>query len=223
MGSSLFILLYKPFGISSPEDPWYVDLIVLSLGLLFILTILFFEWLIPSIFPRFFQKWNLGKAIIWYSIVILFIGAVNFFYKSYLGGFADFTWIEFFNVLGRVMVIAVTVSFFILGIWNYLNQRKLSMTTLNEEYVVSSQTGQTLRLKLADILYITSDDNYVDIHYVENGARKKTLFRSSLKNVESQIVHRLSPIRRCHRQFLINTRHLILSIRRKAEKECDGN
>jgi DNA-binding LytR/AlgR family response regulator len=99
------------------------------------------------------------------------------------------------------------VSFFILGIWQYLNRRKIASITAKETYTVTTQSGQQVSLNLQDILFIGSDDNYVDIHFETSGNRNKIMLRSSLKNVESQIVNPLSPIIRCHRSYLINSEH----------------
>ncbi|MGB3464547.1 MAG: LytTR family transcriptional regulator DNA-binding domain-containing protein, partial [Cyclobacteriaceae bacterium] len=43
-----------------------------------------------------------------------------------------------------------------------------------------------------------------DIHMLSNGERKKVIFRSSLKNMETQLVNPLTPIHRAHRSYLIN-------------------
>lgn len=207
IASSLFILLYQPFGIENATGEWFVDMIIISLGVLFILSVLFMEWLIPSIFPKPFRNWTLGKALLWYALVILFIGAMQFLYKSFWSNFQEFTWSDFLGVLARTLGIGITVSFFVTGIWQYFNRRRLSLISSAETYTVTSQSGKEISLNLKDILYISSDDNYVDIHYESEGERNKLVFRSSLKNVEKQIVNPLSPILRCHRRYLINSEH----------------
>lgn len=207
IASSLFILLYQPFGIENTTGELFVDLVILSLGILFIFSVLFMEWGIPSLFPKLFRNWTLGKALLWYALVILFIGAVQFLYKSFWSNFQEFTWADFLGVLARTLGIGITVSFFVTGIWQYLNRKRLSLISSAEIYTVTSQGGKTLSLNLRDILYISSDDNYVDIHYEADGERNKLVFRSSLKNVEKQIVNPLSPILRCHRRYLINAEH----------------
>ncbi|MEM7104927.1 MAG: LytTR family DNA-binding domain-containing protein [Bacteroidota bacterium] len=207
LSASCFILLYKPFGIRNNTGEWYVDLIIFSLGLLFIVSVLFMEWLVPALAPKLFKNWTLGKALIWYSLVILFIGTVNFLYKSYWGGFREFTWLEFLMVLARTLGIGITVSFFVLGIWHYINRKNFSLISLNENYLINTQNGKSISLNLKDILYISSDDNYVDLHLETEGIRKKIVLRSSLKNIENQIVNPLSPIARCHRKYLINAKY----------------
>ena len=204
IGASLFILIYNPFDIRTDTGQWYLDLVILGLGILFILSVLFMEVLIPSLIPGPFRKWTLGKAFVWYALVFVFIAAANFLYKSAWSNFNEFSWSDFLLVLGRTLVISFTVCFFILGIWQYLNRSRITSLLAKETYEVITQQGKTVELVLNDIFFIGSDDNYVDVHYKANGERKKIVLRSSLKNLESQLVNRLSPIIRCHRQYLIN-------------------
>lgn len=204
LSASIFILIFKPYNIENQTGELYIDLIIFSLGIVFFLSVLSMEFLLPKILPKLFSKWTLGKAILWYTWVILFAGAVIFTYKSFLDGFRDFTWNEYFNVLGRILGIGITVSFFSLGFISYLNRKRLSLISSTENYVINAPHSKPLRLNLNNVMYIISDDNYVDIHLESNGKRRKLVFRSSLKNIESQIVNPLSPIYRCHRRHLIN-------------------
>ena len=201
---SLFVILFQPFGIQNVYDQWYFNLAVISIGLVFIGSYLLMEWGIPGILPRLFDRWTLGKAIVWYAVVVLFIGAAVFWYKSFLAGYRDFTLQEYFFVIGRTFLIALIVSFFSLGLYQYFSRNTISFFSSSEDYVITSSTGKSLSINPKDILYISSDDNYVDIHYMDSGVRKKVLYRSSLKNMESQLVNPLSPIFRCHRRYLIN-------------------
>lgn len=201
---SLFVIFFKPFGIENTSGVWYYNLYVISIGLLLSLSIIIVEWIIPLAIPKAFRNWTIGKALLWYTLVVLIIGAVVFVYKSYLGGYSEFTVLEYFFVIGRTFLIALTVSFFIIGIYQFLNRKVLAGISVNEDYFITSQNGKELKLRLKDILYISSDDNYVNIHYNSDDGRKKMLFRSSLKNIASQIINPLSPMKRCHRKFIIN-------------------
>ncbi|MGB5236533.1 MAG: LytTR family DNA-binding domain-containing protein [Flavobacteriaceae bacterium] len=210
LGGSIFILLYNPFGIRNDTRVWYVDLVILGIGALFVLSVLFMEWFIPSVYPRLFRKWTLGKALLWYALLIVVLGANNFLYKNIWGGFGEFTWHEFFLVLLRTLGVGIVVTFFVLGIWQYFNRNRIAKLSSRETYRVTTQQGKTIDLNLNDIFYISSDDNYVDVHYRSADKRKKIVLRSSLKNIESQIVNPLSPISRCHRRYLINTEYFII-------------
>ncbi|MEM8998659.1 MAG: LytTR family DNA-binding domain-containing protein [Bacteroidota bacterium] len=202
---SLFIFLYNPFEIAEQAGDLFVNLLLFSLGVVFALAIIFMEWAIPWLFPRYFKKWNIGKALLWYTFVFLFAGTINFIYKSYLGGFREFTLLEWVFVLARTLAISGTVAFFIVGLYQLLNKNKLARLVSGEQFTIKASDGKSYNLNLNQILYLSSDDNYVDIHYLENKVRKKLIVRSSLKYLEAQLVNPISPIQRCHRQFLINT------------------
>ena len=204
IGASIFILVFKPFDIENQTGELYVDLIIFSLGIVFFISVYLMEFLLPRLLPNMIKKWTLGKAILWYAWVILFVSAVMFIYKSYLDGFRDFTWTEYVFILGRILGIGITVSFFVLGIFNYFNRKDFSLLSSKEDFLVTSPSAKSIRINLNEVMYIVSDDNYVDIHIEKKGKRSKLVFRSSLKNLEEQIVNPLTPIYRCHRRHLIN-------------------
>jgi hypothetical protein len=204
---NIFILIFKPFDIENQTGEFLNYLLLMSLGLVFFLSIYIMEFLVPTLFKKAFEKWTLGKAILWYTWVIFFVGASMFLYKSFLGGFRDFTIKEYFLVTGRVVSISLVVSFFVLGLISYVNRKQISLVSNNVNYQITSPEAKPLRVNLKEILYIESDDNYVDIHLLKQGKRSKEVFRSSLKNIENQLVNPVSPIHRCHRQFLINIQH----------------
>ncbi|MEM1259972.1 MAG: hypothetical protein AAGH81_15695 [Bacteroidota bacterium] len=116
IGASLFILLYNPFEIAEQAGELSINILLLTTGLVFALSIIFMEWTIPWLFPSLFKKWSFGKALFWYTLVFLFAGTINFIYKSYLGGFSEFTIQEWIFVLARTLAISGTVAFFIVGI-----------------------------------------------------------------------------------------------------------
>jgi len=204
---SIFILIFKPFNIENNTGTLYQDLLLFSLGILFSVSIYFWDFIIPQLFPKSFKKWTLGRAISWYSLMMLFAGALMFLYKSYLGGFTDFTFKEYLYVCGRVFLISITVSFFVLGLISYLQKSKIASIASNEICFLKAPNAKEIQLYFNEILYIESDDNYVDIHLLKNGKRSKEVVRSSLKNVEDQLVYATSPIYRCHRKYLINFKY----------------
>lgn len=145
--------------------------------------------------------------MVWYALMMLFVGALMFLYKSYLGGFNDFTFQEYLFVCGRVFLISITVSFFVLGLINYVQKSKISSIASNESYTIKTSNDKEIQLYFNEILYIESDENYVNIHLLKDGIRKKEVIRSSLKNIEEQLVYATSPIYRCHRKYLINFKY----------------
>lgn len=205
--TSLFVIIFQPFDIRDKTGIWYFELLVFLLGLIFSLAIYVMEFLIPSVFSDSFKNWNIGKAMLWYSWLILFVSGVMFFSKSFLSDFNDFTATEFFMVIGRIVVLSLVVSFFSLGMYAYLRREKIDSVASSEWVKLTGPNAKPLTLRIKEILYIASADNYVDIHTLAKGGHKKFVFRSSLKNIEDQLVGPITPIYRCHRRFLINVQH----------------
>jgi len=103
--------------------------------------------------------------------------------------------------------ISLIVGFFLLGIWQYWQRKQFIQLLSGETVLIQIPDGTTISLNLPDVLFLASDDNYVDIHLVSGNKRRTIVVRSSLTNLESQLATPLSPIQRCHRKYLINTNY----------------
>lgn len=61
-----------------------------------------------------------------------------------------------------------------------------------------------LRLVIApeSVIFLKSEDNYVQIHYMDQGRVKKFILRSSMRSLEEQLTRR--GLLRCHRSYFLN-------------------
>jgi DNA-binding LytR/AlgR family response regulator len=75
---------------------------------------------------------------------------------------------------------------------------------LNKTIAFTSDSSETLNLLVADVAYIRSADNYVEIVYREGDVFRKKLMRSTLRAIEQQI-RSYSNFVRCHRICIINS------------------
>lgn len=77
-------------------------------------------------------------------------------------------------------------------------------------------SGKRLRLTIAAsaLLYLESDENYVNIYYLEAGQLKEFVLRTSMKSLEKSAVE--NGLRRCHRRYLVNPAHIQV-LRKEAE------
>lgn len=186
---------------------WYVDIIILGFGLVVCLSVMFMEWLIPKIFPGFFKHWTLGKALIWYALVVLVVSFSNFLYKSFWAGFEDFNWVSFGLIFKRTISICILVLLSTMGLIFYFSKSRFRGLMDREKCIILGENEEKFECDFHDILYFESDNNYVDLHLLIGGIRKKRIIRSSLKKIENQLMGSTSPILRCHRRYLINTNH----------------
>jgi hypothetical protein len=58
-----------------------------------------------------------------------------------------------------------------------------------------------LSLRIMDILYAVSEDNYVKVFYEQDGVLRNTMIRTTAKNIEDDLEGQIT---RCHRSYLIN-------------------
>ena len=63
-----------------------------------------------------------------------------------------------------------------------------------------------------DLLYVESNDNYVNIHYLNEGNEEHTLILNTMKNLETTMASH--GLLRCHRSFLVNS-NKIKTLRRQ--------
>ena len=71
-----------------------------------------------------------------------------------------------------------------------------------------------LTLKSINILFLESNDNYVNVYYLDNNKTKTYLVRNSLKQMEKSL--KFYPIYRCHRSYSVNLKNVKMV--RKAKK-----
>lgn len=59
-----------------------------------------------------------------------------------------------------------------------------------------------------NLLYIEAADNYVNIHYLNEGHEDTFILHNTMKQIEDQFSD--SPLMRCHRSYIINTKNVKL-------------
>ena len=82
-------------------------------------------------------------------------------------------------------------------------------TTADSDDVIciSGTTKESLDVHPSEVVYATSQGNYVRIYYVDCGRVNNMSIRTSMKNV-SDLLCRQSYIMQCHRAFIVNLRYV---------------
>jgi hypothetical protein len=218
LGVFLFVLFFQPF----PLDQFDFNnrlLFVAGLG-----TIVFLLMIFRIILPWRAQINNLEDIE---HIVPSFLGdflllvsnSVAFaFYLRYVGGIEISFYIMFKVVLISLVplvIIRISESFRELKYQNEsLVKHQKNLQKQLEKYeddllsksleIISENRNENLKLQIADIAFIRSADNYVEVFHREGDDFKKELIRSTLKNIEHQIKP-YSNFVRCHRTCIVNT------------------
>lgn len=87
-------------------------------------------------------------------------------------------------------------------------QPQSAPTADNDDVIcISGATKESLEVRPSEVLFATSEGNYVRVHYINNGNEQNMLIRTSMKNV-ADLLCRHSYIMQCHRAFIVNLRHV---------------
>lgn len=213
---TLFLWLFKPFGLHNVSESW----VFVGYGLITTLIVLFNLFILPKIFPRFYneENWTGFKELVVTLWNILIIGLGNLLFSVALGFFRlDISTLIYFQLITLAVAVLPVLAMILLR-QNTLLKKNLAETqkisaelpnvpheTHPDEKItfVSDVVNDTFQTLADNLLYITSSDNYIEIFYLENGALKKKLQRNTLKKAETILVND-KQFFRCHRMYIVN-------------------
>ena len=221
-GVFLFILFFQPFPLQMLDYNNRL-LFVTGIGVLvFILEFIIFI-LIPFLIPKWFKmsEWESGPPFFLSSIFLILTSTALVFYIRYVGMVQLSLYIILKVILVCLFPLIVLVILyknksleriiFILKDQNKFYFSKIkefeNMGIEEEIDFISENKSDKLTLKFKNIISIKSADNYIEINYLEKGIMEKKLLRSTLKNIESQLVNQKKFIR-CHRTTIVNSLYI---------------
>lgn len=218
-GVFLFVLFFQPFpleGFDINNSLVFVAGLALIVFLIIISVRIIFPWLIHDTDQSNYEPvihTNIG------GFILIILNSVAFaFYLHYVGSVS----ISFF-IMAKIILISLAPPI-ALRLYDLIHDLKHENITLilekkniqkqvekyEEDYLnktidfYSENSTETLSLLIADVVFIRSADNYVEIVYKETDLFKKKLIRNTLKNIEQQIKP-YSNFLRCHRISIVNT------------------
>ena len=221
-GVFLFILFFQPFPLEKFDFNNGLVFISGFAGIVFLFMFLT-RIIIPRIIPKNDQDGNetvLNSYL--EGFIILALSSVAFtFYLRYVGS----VHISFYIVFKEVLICLVPPM--VLKIYDVNKElirqneslvserktiqkqiEKYEEDNLNKSIEFISETGtENLTLLVAEVVFVQSADNYVEITYMEGDNLKKILVRNTLKNIELQIKP-YSNFIRCHRTCIVNMHYI---------------
>lgn len=205
--SFVFAILYKPFAIPTVlemENASYTFnitiLLCIVLGSMLITRGLLFLLRKKISFGNiFYVLWCLGEMVVAALFVSLYLTLM-------LGGEKSFFEVVG-STFGRLFGIAIypyALLWFGFELYAERNKEEVDPSSLIKFY----DEYRKLRFVIApeSVVFIKSEENYVQIHYVENSKTKKFVLRSSMRALEEQINQ--YGLVRCHRSYYINPDHV---------------
>ena len=214
-----FLYLFRPFGLDQLDH----NLLLTTIGygtITFAASVLI-GVIIPKLFPSFFteDRWTTGKELFFVFITISFIAFGNIIYSYYLD-FIPFTIaaILYFS-LYTFLVAIMPVFAGILIRQNILLRKNLKEATylsdnlyhkvrlpgsLTSTVTIHTENGKdNFTEDPANIYFLKSAENYVEVYYLLNGITNRKLIRTTLKNAHDDL-KTTSQFYRCHRTCLVN-------------------
>lgn len=221
-GVFLFVLFFQPF----PLDTFDFNntlLFVAGLGAIVFL----FMVLVRVAFPWLINKYDHNNHETMFSsflggFILVVMSSVAFaFYLHYVGLVS----LSFFIMFKVVLIcLSTPVALRLYDLVKQLKQQNESLIRQKETIqkqidnheeadnnksieFISENSTENLNLRVRDVAFIKSADNYVEIFFKEGDQFKKKLIRNTLKNIEQQLKPYTGFIR-CHRICIVNAYHV---------------
>ena len=221
-GVFLFILFFQPF----PLDKFDFNnrlLFIAGFGAIVFLFIFLVRILFPWIIGKNDQNGG-DQALTSYlrGFIILVLCSVAFvFYLRYVGSVK----MSFYTVFKVVLIcLAPPVIIKVYDLYNGLIRQnnsliaerksiqkqieKYEVDNLNKSVEFISESGaDNMTLLIAEVIFVQSADNYVEIASSDGENIRKKLIRNTLKNIEIQLKP-YSNFIRCHRTCIVNLHYI---------------
>lgn len=218
----LFLLVFQPFGLSEIKGR-FASLWILGYGLV-TFSMMIIEYAIQERLTGQDSEsnWTVGKEIVENLCIVLLISLGNYGYTAALG-WMDWSWKSLVILIGATLAVAIFPIVAVVWI-TYVRQlqnnikeaqtmdraiasSKPETPTKDDVYIPSQYQQDGLYVRLDELLWISSADNYVEVAFLQKGKVKKTLVRNTLQSLEPLLEK--YGILRCHRSFLVNMEQVV--------------
>ncbi|MBO6077457.1 MAG: LytTR family transcriptional regulator [Bacteroidaceae bacterium] len=155
------------------------------------------------------RRYGVGiKGLILFSLAEVLIVSIIYVAISILVKQDDTPLKELFPRALFCIFLILVIPYIIAYLFGYAHGLKVqagsSPSRPNGALIVSIHDNKgniKLSLRIMDILYAVSEDNYVKVFYEQEGSVRNSMIRTTAKNIEDDLE---GYITRCHRSYLIN-------------------
>ncbi|MBB1284837.1 LytTR family transcriptional regulator [Flavisolibacter sp. BT320] len=233
---TLFLGVFEPFGFDALQnsEKWLHSFLF---GCVSFFIALFFQVVVPKLFPSLFREegWRSWKEILYLLITTVVVGAGNYALKLLLYpptlSFSGFLEAQLITLQVGIFPICFVVFMKQLLLYRrYAAEASAVTDDIREEEQLpiavhpepvhtillrGDNQREEIKLLPENLLYLSSADNYVTVHYWEKGKPVSQLLRSTLKKMEEQLTGH-QEFFRCHRMYIVNL-HLVQSVSGNAQ------
>ncbi|KAA6328550.1 hypothetical protein EZS27_022571 [termite gut metagenome] len=219
----VFINIYKPFSSSGwyavSEFKFFVfsSLIILTGVLVVVISrIIMFYWGKK-------HDITIRQYALWILLEVFFMSLLYTVYTLLLNPEREY--LAVFKDSSKNTALVLLLPYFAIHLYFSYQDSQKKLKSLMEEEHPEATSGQSvysfydeknelrLSVKKANLLYITSADNYVYIWYLNKGNLTKFMLRNSLKVIEENLTG--TSVLRCHRSYIANFEQVKIIRRQK--------
>lgn len=217
----VFLWIFEPFGLENLAEEEKLPVIGIYAGASLLLSAAQFLIIQPFVF----RSYKIYNTFLWLMLHLVLTGLLNAFINSYLwnDGHITFYYILYFQgvVLAvGILPIAFFITFHYAWLMHHRAEKALAVnsriaerpedtrTSQKSIAVLKASTGKTaIKCDPNQLMMVQSADNYVEIHYLENGTIQRKLIRNTLTNIEKQLSGSENFFR-CHKSFIVNKNYV---------------
>ena len=201
-----FMLIYRPANsIEFMGGEWFGVHLTICSCIVFLSAVvlrLLYYYLPLKINYSLYIFWCVAEVIFTAFFVALYIWLVRHKPMPYFEAFTLSFKYLFLTLLIPYVILALS-----LRLYEYHSKSDgQASTAMNRMRFYDDRHNLKIVLTPEDILYITAEENYVNIFYTENGKLRTYVLRSSMKALE-ELCHENGLVR-CHRSFYVNPSHI---------------
>jgi hypothetical protein len=208
----LFLFLFKPFGLSQLQTIQQLY-ITFGFGLVTTFMLFIFGYLIEPVISKY--NWTLGKSILWDIFIASSIGVANYFYITIIfNQTLEFKYV-LFSIWTAILVGSIPVTLRYIITFNRIYKTALKEVSVSAEDILwqsevlirAGNPKNEFRINPKNIVYLSSNDNYVTIVTISGDALNKTHLRGTLKAAEEEL-NRNNRFFRCHKCYIVNSEYV---------------
>ncbi len=218
-----FMLIYHPFNsVEFLGGEWFGVHLTISACIILLCMIimrLLYYYLPLRLNYSLYISWCFSEVIFSSFLVALYIYLVRLKPMPYFETFAIS-----FQYLSTSLIFPYVMLALSMRLHELINKAEQTSSGNNRMRFYDERHNLKLVLTEESVLYITAEENYVDIYYTENGKQRNYVLRSSMKALDELCQDH--GMVRCHRSFYVNPKHVTV-LRKEKEgivyAELDSN
>lgn len=201
-----FMLIYRPANcVEFMGGEWFGVHLTICSCIVFLAAVIMrltYYYLPMKINYSLYIFWCVAEIIFTAFFVALYIWLVRHKPMPYFEAFTMSFKYLFLTLLIPYVILALS-----LRLYEYHTRTEdQSSPTMNRMRFYDDRHNLKIVLTPGDVLYITAEENYVNIFYTENGKLRTYVLRSSMKALEELCQD--NGLVRCHRSFYVNPAHV---------------